>query len=368
MSELLRLDDHRTDGSEQTAAIRPANRLRTLDAVLTQIREREAGVCRDQFPLSEIRVERDRLIAGDKEFRLSDEGLRQLCKRFCAPAPYLNSLSSKLRASILQEHFAEGRFADHKLTDKNSYIRSRGGDFLDLGRSDLFSLDNASVVQAVRDGLGDNATLEVQDFRLDDEFFRLDVASPQIATEVRRGDVLHGGVHVTHSQRDGQATQVMPYIVRLVCENGLVQRECLGVERGSTPRTRRLPADRPEAKEMQLAQIRKLVAKSLSGLGKKLEAIGQLQDKKVQVNDALDRFLRQAHLFSRALVKQLLKAWTEEGSEQTAFGVLNALTRVATHSPDLAPWQRQRLSRLAGVYAGQDVHLCPHCFSVIANS
>jgi hypothetical protein len=62
----------------------------------------------------------------------------------------------------------------------------------------------------------------------------------------------------------------------------------------------------------------------------------------------------------------LLLAWEAEGSEPSAFGALNALTRVATHSAELPEWQRQRLSRLAGIFANQDVHLCPHCFSVLA--
>jgi hypothetical protein len=50
------------------------------------------------------------------------------------------------------------------------------------------------------------------------------------------------------------------------------------------------------------------------------------------------------------------------------FRALNALTRVATHSLDLAEWQRNRLARLAGIYANQDVHLCPHCFSILTSS
>jgi hypothetical protein len=346
----------------------PANKHPTLDEVHSEITQREAGLCRDRFPVSNVRVETDRVIAGDKEFRLGTEGLRRLCKRFQAPADYLGKLSSKLRASILQEHFAEGRFADDKLNDKSSYILSRGGTFLDIGRSDLLTLDNTSVVQALRDGVaGDAPMLKVQNFHLDDESFSLDVVSPRIADEVRPGDVLHGGLHLSHSQRNGEATQVMPFVVRLLCTNGMVRRQCLGENYRSTPRTRRLAADRPEAKDMQMAQIRKLVAATWGGLQQMLSAICRLKDKTVEVPISLDRFLRQAHLFSRTLMSQLLHAWEQEGGETTAFGALNALTRVATHSPNLPPWQRQRLSRLAGLYANQDVHLCPHCFSILAN-
>jgi hypothetical protein len=343
-----------------------ANKVRTLDEVIQEIASQEAGVRRERFPASHLRFEADQVIAGEKEFHLGGEGIRRVCKAVAAPAEYVASLKPELRARIFQAHLEEGRFADSKLTDKTSCIVIRKGAFLDIGRADLFALDNAAVLQATRDGIGSHApAVDVQNFHLDDESFVIDLVSPQVAEEVRPGDVLRGGVHVTHSQFDGQATQVMAYVVRLVCSNGLVQRQCLGEKRRSTPRTRRLAADRPEAKEMQMSQIHKLVADTWSGLQEKLRAIRVLRDKKVEIRTNLERFLRQAHLFSRSLMDRLLVAWETEGSESSAFGALNALTRVATHAEEMPAWQRRRLARLAGVYANQDVHLCPHCFSIL---
>src|SRR5205823_1774029 len=128
---------------------------------------------------------------------------------------------------------------------------------------------------------------------------------------------------------------------------GLVHRECLASEHRSTPRTRRIPVNRPQAKEMQINQIRKLVADNFKRLEQKLAAIEQLQRKRIEgIGAVVERFLRQAHLYSRSLYGRLLEAWEEEGSEQSAFGVLNALTRVATHAHGMPVWQRRRLSRL----------------------
>jgi len=343
------------------------NRPQTLNDALAQVTEREAGLRRTPFPLSQVRVVPGRLIVGEREFLLGDEGMHRLCRRFQAPAEYLARLKPQLRAHILQEHFAEGRDSGRKLGDRNSCIVSRDDSFIDLARSDLFNLDSTDVLRAVGEGVGAHAsTLEVQNLHLDDESFALEVVSPRLAEEVRAGDVIRAGVHVSHSQLDGKATQVMAYLLRQICTNGVVQRECLGEKRRSTPRARRLSAERPEAREMQIAQIRKLVADTWSGLGNKLEAIRRLQDKPVQVRTALERFLTQAHLFTHGLMERLLQAWVEEGSEPSAFGVLNALSRVATHSQEMPAWQRQRLARLAGIYANQDLHLCPHCFSVLA--
>jgi hypothetical protein len=276
-------------------------------------------------------------------------------------------LSPGLRARILQEHFQKGRCPDAKLTDKTSSIISRGETFLDLGRSDLFTLDHVAVVTAICEAVGGNGSdLEVRNLCLNDHSMTLDLVSPQLAEEVRPGDVLRGGLHVAHSEYYGQATQIMGYVLRLLCINGLLQRQCLGESRRSTPRTRRLAMSHPEAREMQMDQIRKIVARTWSGQ-EKLAAISQLQNKEVEIKLTLERFLRQAHLFSRGLMDLLLQAWETEGREQSAFGALNALTRVATHASELPGWKRQRLARLAGIFANQDVHLCPHCFSVLAN-
>jgi hypothetical protein len=353
--------------SRATSTVR-TNKARTLDDVVSEIANQEARLQRERFPVSRLRIDGDRVIAGGKEFRLGMEGFRRLCKSFKAPAEYLASLKPDLRARVLQAHFEEGRFGDAKLNDKTSCIVSRDGALLDVGRIDLFTLDNGAVLQAAREGIGNPAsTLEVQNFHLEDESFVIDLVSPQLAEEVRPGDLLHGGVHVKHSLFDGQATQVMAYVVRLICANGLVQRQCLGEKRRSTPRTRRLAAGRPAAKEMQMAQIRKLVADTWTGLQQKLGAIRRLRDKPVKIRTILERFLRQAHLFSHGLMESLLLAWEEEGSEFSAFGALNALTRVSTHAEEMPPWQRARLARLAGVFANQDVHLCQHCFSILAH-
>jgi hypothetical protein len=342
------------------------NKRKTLEDVSKAVGALESTLCRDRFPISQVRVVGDRVIAGHKEYQLDNVGLQNLCKSARAPVDYLVSLNRDLRSRVLQSHFDDKRFADPKLTDGTSCIVSRNGAFRGLSRVDLLTLNNADVLLAAREGVGSDAlSLEVQNFHLSDEVFVLEMVSSRIAEEVRPGDVLHGGVQVRHSHGDGQATTVFAYVNRLVCGNGLVQRQCVGETRRSTPRTRRLAADRPDAKEMQMAQVRSLVANNWKDLQAKLASIRRLKDKPIEIKAILERFLRQAHLFSRSLMESLLLAWEVEGSEETAFGALNALTRVATHSEELPSWQRTRLARLAGVFANQDVHLCKHCYSVL---
>ena len=155
----------------------------------------------------------------------------------------------------------------------------------------------------------------------------------------------------------------MEFVVRLVCSNGMIHRECLGSRR--TARTRRLDANRSDAEPLQLEQVRRLVTTTRQRLGEKLEAIGRPAQERADEHQ-LEQFLRRARMHSRRMMDQIRRSWASEGGEQTAFGLFNALTRVATHATDLSGHQRTALARLAGIYANRHVHLCPNCFSILA--
>jgi hypothetical protein len=344
------------------------NRLLSVDDAIRQLSAHDGGLRYDRFPADQIRVDGDRLVAGDREYRLGTEGMKRLCRHVRAPVDYLARLPAELRAPLLQHHLQESPCADQNLTNGHCLIISRADAFVNFGRSDLYTLNSPAVLQAVREGIGDQArTLEVQNLHIHDETFAIDLVSPVMTEEVRPGDIIRGGVHVEHSPVSGQATVVMGYVVRLLCSNGLVQRQCLGENHSSrsTPRTRRLAADRQDAHELQIAQIRRLVAEAWRELRTKLGGIRHLQDEQVHVETTITQFLRQARMFSHSLLARLLRAWEEDGSDPTAFGLLNALARIATHAGDLSYQQRSRLARLAGIFANRHVHLCPNCFSIL---
>jgi hypothetical protein len=218
-------------------------------------------------------------------------------------------------------------------------------------------------LNAVRDGFGsDAATFEVQDLEIGDEAFRLDIVSPSVRTEVRPGDVIEAGVRVEHAYTGERATTLMAYVLRLVCSNGMVHRECLGSRR--TARTRRLDANRENAGMLQFEQIRRMTDQIRQELEPKLAAIRRLAEERAD-RSQLEKFLQQARMHSRGLMDQLRRSWEAEGNEQTAFGLFNALTHLATHGSGLSARQRGTLARLAGIYANRSAHLCPHCFSML---
>ena len=355
----------RSDGAE-SSLIGGANSTRiSFDLAASRIIDHGRGLTGERFPMSRLRIEGVRMITGERELRLEGDGFRRLCGHVGAPADYVTErLSNELRDTVLEFHLRAGGAGRGGLTDANSRVLHRNGVFVGLGRTDLHTLGGDAVVQAIRDGFEDDArTIEVQNLYIEDEAFRLDIVSPSVSSEVRPGDVIQAGVQVEHSYTGEWATTVMAFVVRLVCSNGMVQRECVGSRR--TARTRRLDANRHDAEPLQSEQIRSLVLKTRKGLAEKLEGIQRLAQEAADERQ-LEQFLRQARLHSRSLMKQLRQAWAIEGNEQTGFGLFNALTRLATHGTELSNRQRAVLARLAGIYTNRHAHLCPNCFSILA--
>ena len=314
-----------------------------------------------------MRLHEDKLVVGDRELEIDDDGFEQLCRPFKAPPDYLTRLSPELRSAFFHFHVGGAGAAAH-VTDDNTIVMSRNGVFRGFDRGDLYRLPAAEVLHAVRDGINDNrADLEVQTMALHDAAVQADIIGPRLTDTVRVGDVIRYGLRVRHSLVGEYATTIESFAFRLVCGNGLEQRQCLrrGAAARSRPRTRRLPGRLGNAGQQQREQIGRLAADAWHRLRGMSDGVRGLQQRQFDLAH-LQRFLRQARMFSARLLKLLETAWAAEGAEPTAFGFLNALTRVATHEPGLSGQQRRRIDLLAGVFAGQDVHLCPKCFSLIA--
>ena len=361
-------------------AIGAANSVRTLDQVHELIRRYEDGLTSSVFPLSRLQFAEKRLLMDGLEFELNDAGVHRICGALGAPPSYLERLPLDLRDRNLEFGLERQGRSEFGLSDANSAVLSRNGSFVGFRRADLCLLSGTEIVDALREGLGECAQgLHVQNVAISKESFRLDVVSDRLRTDVRKGDVVQAGIHLEHSLLGEQATVVTAYLLRLVCSNGMTHRECVGSRR--TKRTRRLDSTRADARHLQFEQVRSLVQDTRQNLTKTLAAIAALQnemfDTVADVDKTFQHFLRRARMYSGNLMLLLQRAWREPhgGDQETShFGILNALTWLATHPADLSlnngqvyrlsDRQRWSLSNLAGVFATQRIHICPRCFSL----
>jgi hypothetical protein len=326
----------------------------TIDDALATVAESEERI--EELPVTAgMRLANENtLLLGDSPFRLEGAGFRRFCEQLSAPADYVSVLPARIRQGVLQHHLDCCDASDGRLT-----AVVRDGEFLAFSRQDLCRLSGRDVLTAVREGVGSGAN--VHELQIHDESFQTDLLIESAAGEVAPGDIVRAGVRVTHSLTGKHATWIEAFMYRLVCKNGMVHRDC--VDRRAA-RTRRLPTGRHDARRLQIEQVRRLTADTAGTLRAKLEAIRGLRREQVDANSMMVRFLEQGGLSRRTWLPVVRRAWEEnEGAESTAFGVMNALTWVSTHEPNLSARQRRILSGLAGILAFRQIHFCPRCFS-----
>jgi hypothetical protein len=331
----------------------------TFDEAIARVDNDEAGI-KEVFVDSGLSVaDENTLLVGDLPFRLEGAGFARWCDQLSAPADYLNDLPARLRRLLMQHHVDCIDIGHGHLS-----LVAREGRFLAFRRRDLHQLRGAEVLEAVQNGAG--RTLDVKHLAISEVGFQVDLLVENESEEVAVGDIVSAGIHVSHSAIGEHATSVVPYFYRLVCRNGLTRREC--GQRKELSRTRRMPSERADAREIQIEQVRRLAFDTCSSLRQKLEVVRKLKDEQVDVNHLMSRFLERGGMSTRLWLPRLRRAWEMEGSEATAYGVMNAMTRIATHgSPDSTVSARHRrvFGGLAGILAFRELHICPRCFSAL---
>jgi hypothetical protein len=295
------------------------------------------------------------------EFLQVDQSSRsRLFEKVGAPISYWEHHTPRFQAAALSEHVTRGDFGTAPM------LVLRAGEFVTIARGELFALPNHDVFRAVEEAVGtEGEGLSVARIGLNDECVDVDLISPSRAITVRRGDIVQSGLHIVHHRFGDQATLIEAFIYRLVCSNGMTRRECVN---GGPARTRKLRVGFPNNRELQMNQVRRLTRQTWNTLGTQLNALRSTSERPAHVEELLTQWLQRARMSARTMMARLLAAWREEGSEDTYYGAVNALTRVATHHLDLSNRQRRMLASLAGLLAFSEVHICPRCFSVLGGS
>jgi hypothetical protein len=334
-----------------------------LSEAYEQIRAADAQFQEQSADPGALLVESGALVVGERQFPLRGKALEQLCRAVKAPPAYIGALDPELQAHLLNYHIGRGDIGRDAIS-----LMSRGPDLVALGRVDLVRLQGHEVLEAVQRGIGQaEADLDVAGLTLADGSSRINLVVHKAAREVVPGDVIQGGVQVSYSPVGAFAARVEGYVLRLVCRNGMTHRECVDPHHSrATARTRRLPVGHPDAKRLQVQQISRLTAGALSAIEEKLQGLTVLTVEHVDFDQLTRTWLQRVRLSPDRLVPVLRRAWEAEGAEPSAYSVMNAFTRAATHDPDLSPRVRDVFARLGGLLAFRHRHLCPRCFALVS--
>ncbi|MFH1613789.1 MAG: hypothetical protein ABIG61_01715 [Planctomycetota bacterium] len=233
------------------------------------------------------------------------------------------------------------------------------GKILSITAANLVCLSNSEIIPIIKSVLPSNIISQTLYARLEiaPTEFELTYHTEQLSTEPRKDDVLYGGISIRHSQAGTIPTVVLSYIYRLVCENGMTQRVCLN---GRPARTRR--CNTANSKRAVQESVKEQLMYGWSQLHERLDGIQELTKHKLDA-DRLPEALRRRWSINKKLADEIARALQSDelGRTYTEYDLVNALSRVATHSQNLAPRYRRHLSLAAGMFAQRHVHQCPTC-------
>ncbi len=318
-------------------------------------------------PLEHLKVTGGALIFDGNSLPLEENSRSRLLAKVGAPIGYLKNRSTNLQLDVLREHLEQGDFGHIPK------VVTRRGELFTISRGELIELTHSEVLAAIGDSLGqDSSALSVSKIEEADGQLELELVSTSKSLEIRPGDVVKAGLHIQHSRYGDEATQIQTFIYRLICSNGMTRREC--VSRDGIVRTRRLATDHPRGKDLLLDQIRRLTARTWKQLEPQLAELSATSERKADVSQVLKQWLQRARMSTRVsddgqvrtIMDRLLRAWRNDGAEDSYYGAVNALTQVGSHDPELSSRQRRVLSLLGGLLAFSGAHICPRCFSLLS--
>lgn len=309
--------------------------------------------------LKELRGTRGNCVKiGMDTYELASDAWLTLCRYFDLPHDLLPQLGRSLGEFVLRCLNAGGRRA-RGAPEEVRFSYDDKGRILTLTPSHLMYVSNPEIVRVIEETIPADITSETLSARLSltETAFDLDLYTEQSRIEPREGDILYGGVSVRHSQAGSFPTIVLGYIHRLVCKNGMTQRVCLA---GKPARTKRSKAE--NAKEPVLNAIREQINGAFAQLQDRLDGIKQLTEHRLDV-DELPEGLRRRWSINKEVAAEISKALhnDEFSRTYTEYDLVNALSRVETHSDQLAPRYQRYLSMAAGMFAQRHVHQCPQC-------
>ena len=314
-----------------------------------------------EFKLKELQYAGDNCIKiGMDTYKLMPEAWSTLCRYLAIPQDLLEKLGAGLGNLVFRALNKVGSKAKGA-PDQFRFSYNRKGQIISIAPAKLVNLSNDDIVALIKEAIPSKIISQTlyANLYLTETEFELDCYSEQMNVEPRPGDGLYGGISIRHSQTGTSPTVVLGYIQRLVCTNGMTQRVCIA---GKPARTKRCKLKNP--KEPVINAIRDQITHAWTQLDERLAGIKDLINHKLQMND-LPEILRRKWSLNKKVADEINNAIQHDELERTysEYDLVNALSRVATHSKNLAPRYRKQLSLAAGMLAQRHIHQCPMCGS-----
>lgn len=297
------------------------NKILTLDQVVKQTRDRQAALQpydhtddrgTYRYFWDEARGPHMVRLTADRTYDLTPRAESQLLQDLGVPVVFFRSLPANIQFAVANWKVQNSNY------ERESLLRTVRGNTVRAFLSTKYAaLDDIDIIPMVADIIGDeNVIVENVDFH--DDATHLRITFPGQLTELKKGDIVRTGIHITNSEVGLRAVHVDALVHRLVCTNGLVRAE----SNGKTTirhfgKSDRLKDDIARAITDAKDNTRHLVRQFKDSINQRLTDPRQ--------------FLKD-HAKDMTLTKEQLNAALDAFSfdpDDSLFGVVNAVTRAA---------------------------------------
>lgn len=261
----------------------------------------------------------------EKTLHLSDYALGQMLTRVIYPRHLYNRLPAKLNLLNINWLTQNGAY------DKDTLFRMQDGDQVRAILSNRYEpFDHVELFQMLEPYCQDGI---IRWNHKDDMTLHVSISWPSTQEEIRKGDIVEQGIHISNSEVGARSVTVSGYVYRLICSNGAI-----GGGGGDSFRFRHTgDSSRIRDAVESAIQSTKLEATKITAMFKR--AIEQ------KIDDPFNRIeqLAKENNLTQDQFKKSLDAFMME-PEDNAFGVSQAFSAAAHQFTGEASYDLQRVS------------------------
>jgi hypothetical protein len=184
-------------------------------------------------------------------------------------------------------------------------------------------------------------TATVRMFEYGEETSHLRLTWPQDRREVKRGDVVEFGVHISNSEIGSRSVRIEPIIYRLVCANGLIS-----ADENTVKWNIRHIGNRARVQNAVMEAIATALPEAQAMAARLREAVTQAVDAPVGVLKAIAREEKLTEDMVNAAMEELMKE--AAGGVATRYDLVNSLTGAGRRQADSE--KRYELEKLGARY------------------
>lgn len=285
---------------------------------------------------------------GIVNYEMTDWAHRQLAEKCGIPIKYYFKMLEAGKHDLVVENVNEwiqGR-------DRRR-VRTMDGKIRAIVSDRFLPLDNHIVANEFLEGImahGLDPNKDVQACSITDTHMHIRATVPHMKADIRQGDTLVQGLMVSNSEVGASSFKVEPFLLRLVCSNGLIAPQALSrIHLGSAVDVGEFQFSAETMdKELDLikAQVREVIQKTFD---EKLfyQWIDDLQGAaNTNIPNVVEAVNHMTALYNLKSQKDsILNQLAQEG-DPSQYGMVNALTRLAQDSKTFE--QQIDLERIAG--------------------